>query len=153
VSDDFDIAWMTDKTAELIFAAVAGDGGRCADLLADVGERYGARGGYTLCCALSTAIAEMGEYKSDQPGFWGFEVAHVDRGLLAPEDVDPDSRDVVYAMRFVIAHLNGDVEQKLALFHAFETPEEHLALPIGLIKMVGAHGRHKLEEARDAAPH
>lgn len=62
--------------------------------------------------------------------------------------VDPDraDRDAVVAMRFVVAHVNGDVAQKLALLDAAETPEQAAELPAGLMGLVGAYGRVKLAE-------
>lgn len=148
MTDRYDIEWMAGRASNIILAAVDGDGERCADLIVEVGERYGSRGGYGLCCALAEAVARMSDYERGGDGFYGFEVEHLDRGTISPEDVEDDAQDMMAAMRFVTAYLNRDSDQTLALFYAPRTPEEAMLLPVGLVKLVGATGRHKLEQSR-----
>jgi hypothetical protein len=141
---DVDLKWLTEQTIRIVLAATELDSEAAAMAFCEVGERYGSAGAYSTCCALAEAIVRMGDHREDGDGFYGFEVQHIERGPLAPEEVDEDAQDVMQAMRFVTAYLNRDVPQQLALFHAAETPEDAIVLPIGLIKLVSAYGRHKL---------
>ena len=89
------------------------------------------------CAAL---IVEVGERYGSQGGY----------GLCCAlaEAVEDAAQDMMAAVRFVTAYLNRDSDQTLALFHAPRTPEEAMLLPVGLVKLVGASGRHKLEQSR-----
>lgn len=148
MNDDYDINWMSERASQVILAAVDGEGERVADLLGEIGGRFGDHGMYGLCCALAEAVVRMEGYERGGSRFYGFEVRHQDRGVVAPEDADDEVQDMMAAMRFVSAYLNRDSDQTLALFHSPQTPEEAVLLPIGLVKLVGATGRWKLEQTR-----
>lgn len=145
---DFDVTWMAEQVGRVVLAAVDRDNEAVADAISAVGERYGSGGVYALCCGLAEAITRMGDYTKAEGGdFYGFETVHVDRGPIAPEDVDEGSKPVMVAMRFVTAYLNGDSQQQLAIFFAAETPEQAMEVPIGLVNLVGAYGRDRLDRA------
>lgn len=144
---DFDKAWMLQQATTVILASVDGDADAATRAVCDVGDRYGWQGGYALCCALAESIAQMADLNLDRDGdFYGFEVFDQRTGrILDPGQAD-DGRHAVVAMRFVVAHVNGDAPQKLALFDAPETPEQAMELPLGLMTLVAAYGRAKLAE-------
>lgn len=150
---DMDIAWMTSQAANLVLSAVNLNGEECANVIEDVDLRYGEVGVYSLLCALAEAFAQMsGEAgKRDGNTWFGFEVEHVEDGPLNPEQVDADAQDVMSAMRFVTAVLNRDSAQSLALFDSARTPESQAALVAGLLKLVSASGRWRLDRPKENA--
>lgn len=147
MTDDYDLVWMTEQTGQLVLAAIDRDSERAATIVCEIGERYGWRGGYGMCNALAQVIATLGDYEKPTGGFYGFTVEHIDRGVISAAEVDDNARDVTLAMQFFVAYMNRDVDQMMALFGAAETPEEAVKLPVGLVALVGAYGRHKLRGA------
>jgi len=148
-----DFPWMTEKSMEIVMHAVDGEIEPAVDALCAVGERYGGHGVFCLCYSLAECIAQMAGWKSDDKpddAFWGLRVEHLERGVVAPEDLDENDKPILQAMRFVTAYLNRDGDQTNALFNAAETPEDAVDLPVGLIKLVQLYGRYRLEEARSS---
>lgn len=151
-----DITWLTARTTDIVLAAIDGDGRRAADAMDAVATRYADRGMYSLYCGLAEAIVRMAGYREadatggpgqpDAGQWWGLRVESAVTGRpVAPEDLSPDVADMVGAARWVTAYLNGDADQLNALFHVTAAdPERAALLPVGLVRMVGLHGRARL---------
>lgn len=143
--------WMVQQTTQVVLAAVDGDNEATARAICEVGERYGGYGGYLLCCGLAGAIAKMTGYEQGE-GPYGLRVSALDGSPVVPEQLRGSSADGawegVVAMRFVIAYLNDDFDQCRALFGAPATVEQAMELPLGLVALARAYGRHRLAEGR-----
>lgn len=136
--------WIAEKAAEVLLAAVDGDTETVAQAISAVGVRYDNRGVYSLCCALAEAIAVMGRFDRDTDAWYGFEIVDLPTGKrLDSRDVPADSATMVSAHQFLIALLNHDTAQSLALFAA-----EPIRVATGLATLAAVYGRDRLQEDR-----
>jgi hypothetical protein len=108
---------LAHATINAIALAASGDGEQAADILDTVVERHGERGLYCVCTAMAETVKRIAFDGTDPArGYAALET------IQPPEDMSPDDRPDLWAARFVTAHLNGDGEQKLALWHAERDP-------------------------------
>lgn len=114
------------KTAEMVMAtigyAVAGDVGRTASALQELGENSDNNQMYGVCCAIAAAGAHVLRL------LHGNVLAEGDFWALS--EVTPGSLDSnpagMFARRFLVAYSNGDTATCMALFNAtLAAGEEH----------------------------
>lgn len=145
MGEDTRDGWITSTGMDVIKAAVEGDKAACKDLLRRVLARYGTGGIYQLCCGLAETIAVLAGMERAPDGFWGFEVfnrAGVEVGAADPSVAD---QAAVRAMQFVMAQVNEDAAQRVALFDA-DLQTGKPTIPGGLIILVAVYGRRREAE-------
>jgi hypothetical protein len=101
---------LTRVVADLVAAGLDRDVDRLATLVCDVGERFGDRGIYSICCGLAN-VAEQIAF----PPLRGFAQLDMVDGR-PPEEQDDQAS--LWAARFVTASLNADSDTRMALFLA-----------------------------------
>lgn len=150
MSAELDLEWLRDQVVHVVLCAVDDKPDQCLDALDEVARRYGARGVYTAFVGLAEYYAQTSgeaDHRGDDVWF-GFEVLDIRTGATVdPDEVDDESRDVMLAMRFIAAVLNRDRDQSVAIFNSLETPLDAARMTSGMLKLVGAAGRWKLEQA------
>jgi hypothetical protein len=136
------VRWIADRCADVVLAAVDGDTETVVQAIAAVGVRHDDSGVYALCCGLAEGIARMGRFER-RDGLWhGFEVFDLPTGAqLNSADLPADTQPMVKATQFLVAHLNKDTPQALALFGA-----DPVRVSTGLAVLAGVHGRHRREQ-------
>lgn len=138
LDDSERMQFLTDRTMRLLCAAMDRDPEQAANLLGEIGERYGHDGVYGVCCALAEAVRT-----------WAFPTVPRGDGSLTGDmlilEKLPGAKDdpaTDWACRFVTSYINGDDDINTALFFGNLGDQE---LTIGgvtaLIGMAGSIGR------------
>lgn len=110
--NDEDVNNVADAVGRIVIAAVE-ERGDVIDLEVNtIMERYEAAGMFGLCNGLAAAFKSL--MCGDTPV--GLAQLMVVGGV--PEDLPPEARPLLFATRFLAAHLNGDHAMKEALFVA-----------------------------------
>ena len=145
--DPGEVRWISQRCADIVLAAVDHDTETVVQAIAAVGTRHGDSGVYALCCGLAEAVARMGRYERRQ-GLWhGFQVVDLLTGTqLNSADIPADSQPMIKATQFLVAHLNKDTPQALALFDV-----DPVRVSTGLAALAGVHGRHRREQNEQAS--
>lgn len=131
------VTWITPKVHDVIAAAMDFHGAGVADAVCAVGVRYGDDGVYALCCGLAEAIAVLGGFERTADMRHGFTLLSNATGQqIGPADVAPTAVAEVMGLQFLMAHLNGELDQTQALFAA-----QPVKVSAGLAKLAGTYGR------------
>jgi hypothetical protein len=132
---------------DAITYAVAGDADRAADAIATLGSQSDANLMYGACCS----IAEAGKLMLQK--IYGEKAARPENGdMWVLEQLEPGALDddapKAFAMRFLIAHCNGDTDTTLALWAATlqASEEEHVASVFALLGDVAGIARLAIEQ-------
>src|SRR4029079_4522159 len=135
MSAPYDGTWLTSQTLALLALSADLDAHRqqVADVVWEVGARYGDRGAFSMACSLAACIARMDGYQLGAQGFYGFVVTDTVTGEAISPDQLPGGQDVMAGMRFLTAWANEDTRACLDLFHAM--PGEGFT---GLCMLAGA---------------
>lgn len=136
------VRWIARRCADIVLASVDGDTETVVQAIAAVGMRHDNSGVYALCCGLAEAVTVMGRFER-RAGLWhGFEVFDLPTGaMLNSADMPADTQPMIKATQFLVAHLNKDTPQALALFDA-----DPVRVSTGLAALAGVHGRHRMEQ-------
>lgn len=145
---EFDGDWLTAQTLAVLAYSAKGDEDcyqGIVDVLGAVGDRYGDRGTFSLCCSIAAAVAHLDGLQAPPDGeFYGFEVQMIATGeVVSPDQMkDGSEQDLMAGMRFLTAYANQDYPHLNAMFHATPGP-----VFFGLCMLSGAAVRHKQEKA------
>jgi hypothetical protein len=126
-------AWLYDRFAVLLAAAMDHNGETVADVLVEVNEREGSDGIFAICCALADSIRRL--------AFPGIEIGDGtltgDLAVVEKTSAEAGSEPALWVARFVAAYINGDKTRYADLFFlSLESDQElHLAAVVELLKM------------------
>lgn len=112
--------------ADAVIGAQRDDTRAVEDAL-DVIERFGASGVFTACGAWAMAVAKHDGLTSlrCQDGCrlqFGFQLAGEDGATLDPDAVTADERPLIWAVRFITAALNDNIDHAWALLTTLPDP-------------------------------
>lgn len=89
---------------------------------------------FPAMCAIAEIVKQLGGLNDCGPGeYYGLEVD-------GPEPVDDSPPAPLAAMRFITAHVNGDTDLALAIFHALCTSGDPSSMSEVIVCLVDAAG-------------
>lgn len=157
---------MTDFLDEMLKWASAKEGAKVAligQVLGDTTlsvsgirmlEETGSLGVFAACIGWAAIIEKQANLTpSRDGGFIGFKVAEIDTDTgnmrtIEPEDTDPDFAPAMWAIRFVTAHVNGDLDVCTDLFKG--CPPDRIGMNVmGLLELCASHVRPLLHDGDD----
>lgn len=119
--------------ADVTRAALSGDRDKAAQLINDIGETYGSWGVFLLCHGFAAGIADNIPTRKD--AFHGFQIIDPETNQIVSGQCEhPQHQAVLKAMQFLMAHLNDDYAQKVALFQA--DPQSVTSGLVGLLAAI-----------------
>lgn len=140
------LEWLGERTMRLLCAAMDRDADTVTSLMAEMADRYGPGGIYGVCCALSEAVRQLG-FPSFERGDGSLTGDMLAIEKLPGAKSDPHTE---WACRFVVAYINGDMDNTDALFFGTVDDEDlHTGGVIALIAMAADIARQA--EAERAA--
>lgn len=151
--DDGRLDWISGQATRLVIAAADGDVGTQADVIDDVGSRYGHAGVFSLCYGLAGAVHRMAfpEHPTGNGTLAGDQFALVQQLGDCPDDVVASRpyQARLWSARFVAAYLNGDVGTASSLFFScLDVPEQAMENVAALIGIVGGVARSRERNPR-----
>lgn len=109
---DEDKHWLYEKFAQILTAAVDRDADGVASGLGEVALRLDHDGVYSICCALAETVHKLAfpDFVQGDGSLTG------DMAVVDKLSDDADRPPSLWAVRFVVAYMNGDRDTTLALF-------------------------------------
>lgn len=136
--------FLTDRTMRLLVAAMDRDPDEITCLLEEISERYDAIGMFGVCCALAQSVLTLAF-----PDFKRGDGTLDDAQMLAVERLPEASDDphTLWAVRFLAAYANGDMDTVDALFYgSMPDADAHAGGVVALIAFAADIARQKEAE-------
>lgn len=127
--------WIFNQFAVILSAAMDRDSAQVADAIGETGLTYGHEGVYAVCCALAETVRKLGFPDFEQ----GNGTLTGDIAIVEKSEVGDQSPASLWAVRFIVAYMNGDSATSTALFYGpLESGDEPAqnALIAGVVALI-----------------
>lgn len=142
--------WLTERMWRLLQAAADRQPEDAVKTLTEIGDTYGSKGMFGICCALAETIRVL-TWPDRKPGD-GSLTGEMVGVVTEPGFTDRDDPHSLWACRFVAAHCNGDGGTTVSLFYGpleAKDTEAHTGGVIALLAMAGDLARRREQELAD----
>jgi hypothetical protein len=140
------LEWLGERTMRLLCAAMDRDPDEVCRLLDEISERYDAAGMFGVCCALAQSVLTLAF-----PEFKRGDGTLDDGAMLAVQHLPGASDDphALWAVRFIAAYANGDMDTTDALFFgSMPDADAHTGGVIALIALAADIARQREAEVK-----